>query len=105
MFILLPSLVSLGCTDVQILTSIQSALIMVHQYPRGADSKVMLEVLAQQLKEPSVQRLSEPFDVDNLQRAADWQQIVQYVDSLDATSLHGHTPLLKGSAQLDTPDA
>ncbi len=65
----------------------------------------MLEVLAQQLKEPSVQRLSEPFEVDNLQHTADWQRIVQYVDSLDATSLHGHTPLFKGSAQLDIPDA
>jgi len=98
-------LVLLGRTDVQILTSIQSALTMVHQYPRGADSKVMLEVLAQQLEEPSVQRLSEPCEVDDLQHAADWQGIVQYVNSLDASSLHGHTPLLKGSAQLDIPGA
>jgi len=98
-------LVLLVRTDVQILTSIQSALTMVHQYPRGADSKVMLEVLAQQLEEPSVQRLSEPCEVDDLQHAADWQGIVQYVNSLDASSLHGHTPLLKGSAQLDIPDA
>ena len=89
----------------QILTSIQSALTMVHQYPRGADLKVMLEVLAQQLKEPSIQRLSEPLEVDYLQHVADWQRIVKYVDSLDATSLHGHTPLLEGSAQLDIPDA
>ena len=98
-------MVSLGRTDVQILTSIQSALTMVHQYPRGADSKVMLEVLAQQLKEPSVERLSAPCEVDDLQHAADWQGIAQYVDTLDATSLHGHAPLLKSSAQLDIPDA
>lgn len=98
-------LVLLVRTDVQILTSIQSALTMVHQYPRGADSKVMLEVLAQQLEEPSVQRLSEPCEVNDLQHAADWQGIVQYVNSLDASSLHGHTPLLKGSAQLDIPGA
>ncbi len=65
----------------------------------------MLEVLAQQLEEPSVQRLSEPCEVNDLQHAADWQGIVQYVNSLDASSLHGHTPLLKGSAQLDIPGA
>lgn len=93
------------CLSRGILTSIQSALTMVHQYPRGADLKVMLEVLAQQLKEPSIQRLSEPLEVDYLQHVADWQRIVKYVDSLDATSLHGHTPLLEGSAQLDIPDA
>ncbi|KAL0031367.1 hypothetical protein WJX79_006758 [Trebouxia sp. C0005] len=90
------------CLSRGILTSIQSALTMVHQYPRGADSKAMLEVLAKQFEEPSIQRLSEPCEV---QHAADWQGIVQYVDSLDASSLHGHTPLLKGSAQLDIPDA
>ncbi len=78
---------------------------MVHQYPRGADSKVMLEVLAHQLKEPGVERLSAPCAMDDLQHAADWQGIVQYVDSLDANSLHSYTPLLKGSAQLNIPGA
>lgn len=94
---LLPS--QADCVLMQILTSVQNAQSMVHQYPRGADSKVLMDTLAQQHQEPSTQELTESCELDDMQHAANWQLIVEYVENLDAESLHGHTPLVKVPAK------
>jgi len=61
----------------------QHALMMVHQYPRAAGCKVMLEVLAEQHKAPSTASLAEGSGMDDL----------QYVESLDADSVRQYCPL------------
>ena len=76
---------------------------MVHQYPRAANVKVLLETLAQHHKEPSIESLAHALGLDDLQHAANWEAVIQYVESLDANGVHGHTPLVKVPAQLLTP--
>lgn len=89
----------------QITTSLQQAVATVHQYPRTPDSKVLLELLAQRHKEPSLESLARPPDVDDLQQAANWQAVIQYIENLDASSVHGYSPLIKTTDQLDNPGA
>ncbi len=67
--------------------------MMVHYYPRAGGYKVLLDVLAQQNQEPSAERLAEGSGLDDLQHTADWQAVVQYVESLDASDVRGHCPL------------
>ena len=71
---------------------------MVRQYPRFPDLKVLLDILAQQQEEPSVQSLMESQDPDDAQHAANWEAVVQYVKNIDASSLHGHASLLTSLA-------
>ncbi len=77
----------------QITSSMQHALMMVHQYPRAAGYKMMLEVLVEQHKAPSTASLAEGSGVDDLQHAANWQMVVQYVESLDADSVRQYCPM------------
>jgi len=79
----------------QIQTSLQHAVAMVHQYPRAPDTKALLEVLAKLHKEPSVESLAQPSDVDDLQLAANWEAVVVYVEGLDANGVHGYAPFCK----------
>ena len=89
----------------QIQTTLQQAVALVHQYPRAPDIKIMLEVLAQQRNEPSIESLVDSADIDDLQHIANWQAVMQYVTNLDANGVHGHIPLAKGPGQLvDGPD-
>jgi hypothetical protein len=67
--------------------------MMVHYYPRAGGYKVLLDVLAQQNQEPSAECLAEGSGLDDLQHTADWQAVVQYVESLDANDVRGHCPL------------
>ncbi len=68
---------------------------MVHQYPRAPDTKMLLEVLAKLHKEPSVESLAQPSDLDDLQLAANWEAVVAYVEGLDANGVHGYAPFCK----------
>lgn len=79
-------------------SSLQHAKMLVHPFPRAADMIQLLDALAQQHKEPSIVSLSEPSDVDDLQHAANWAAVIQYVQSLDEENVHGHTPLIKDLA-------
>ena len=74
----------------------QHALMMVHQYPRAAGYKVMLEVLAEQHNAPSTGSLAEVSGVDDLQHAPNWQMVVQYVERLDADGVRQYCPLSMG---------
>jgi len=83
---------------VQIQTSIQHAVSMVHPYPFLMDATRQLEALARQHKEPSIQTLMEPGGVDDLQHAANWETVVKYVQTFEAGNLHCHHPFLKDHA-------
>ena len=80
---------------VQIQTRIQYAVAMVDQYPRAANSKILLEVIAQQHNEPSRDSLMEPSGQDDFQHAANWDAVIQYVDSFDANGVSGQNLLVK----------
>ncbi len=73
--------------------------MLVHLFPRAADMKQLLDALAQQHKEPSIVSLLEPSGVDDLQLAADCAAVIQCVQSLDESNVHGHIPLVKGLAE------
>ena len=60
---------------------------MVHSYPRSANFNVLLETVAQQQKEPSRDSLMEAGRLDDLQHAANWEAVVQYVDNIEADNL------------------
>lgn len=76
-------------------TRIQYAVAMVDQYPRAANSKILLEVIAQQHNEPSRDSLMEPSGQDDFQHAANWDAVIQYVDSFDANGVSGQNLLVK----------
>ena len=83
---------------VQIQTSKQHAVSMVHPYPYLMDATKQLEALARQHKEPPIQTLMEPGGVDDLQHAANWDTVVKYVQTFEAGNLHCHHPFLKDHA-------
>ncbi len=66
---------------------------MAHQWPRCADTKVCLEILAQQHEEPSIESLMEPSDTNDAQHTANWETVLQQVDNIDANGLHEHMHL------------
>ncbi len=80
---------------VQIQTSKQHAVSMVHPYPYLMDATKQLEALARQHKEPPIQTLMEPGGVDDLQHAANWETVVKYVHTFEAGNLHCHHPFLR----------
>lgn len=79
---------------VQIQSSIQHAVSIVQQYPRVPDTKQMLELLAQVHSEPSRESLMQPSGLDDVQHAANWHTVVQYVNSTDASVVHEHMSLV-----------
>ncbi len=87
----------------QIQTSLQHAVAMVHQYPRAPDTKVLLETVAQLHKEPSVESLVAGSGLDDQQHAASWQAVTQYLESLDANGVHGYTPFRKIATEACAP--
>lgn len=82
----------------QITSSLQQAVAMVHQYPKAASYKVLLDVLAQLHNEPTKEQLAEGSSLDDVQLATNWQTVVQYVESLGAKNAHGYCRLIKDSA-------
>ncbi len=82
----------------QITSSLQQAVAMVHQYPKAAGYKVLLDVLAQLHNEPTKEQIAEGSGLDDLQLAANWQTVVQYVESLGAKNAHGYCRLIQDSS-------
>ena len=78
---------------VQIQTSKQHAISIVHLYPLLPDKIRLLEALARQHKEPSTETLMQLGDVDDLQHAANWQTVETYFKGFHS-SMHHHHPLL-----------
>ena len=79
----------------QVQSSLQHAKMLVHPFPRAAEINLLLDALAQQHKEPSIVSLLEPSAVDDLHLTANWAAVVQCVQSLDESNVHGHTPFIK----------
>ena len=67
---------------------------MVHRYPRAPDSKVLLDILARQHEDPSIESLMAPSDLSDAQHTANWEAVVHHIDNIDANGLHGHATFL-----------
>lgn len=81
----------------QIQTSIQHAVMLVYPYPRCPDSNELLELLALRHNEESIEALMRSADMDDLQHIANWETVIQYAASLDASNVHNHVPFFKTS--------
>ena len=77
------------CVLLQIQTGFQLAKAMAHQYPRIADIKGLMDLLAQQRGEPSVKLLMEPGRISDAQHCANWNAVMQLVEEGHADGFHG----------------
>lgn len=78
----------------QIHTTKQFAAALVYAYPWSPPHKA-IEVLALDRGEPSIQELMNDTSLDNLQHAANWEEIISYLKSITMDNYHGHVPLVK----------
>ena len=78
--------------DVQIHTSRQLAAAMVHAYPH-TPSYHLLERLAKDRGEPSMEQLAADTSVDGLQHAANWEQIETYLQKITMNNMHEYVPM------------
>ena len=78
----------------QIQTCKQHATLLVHSYPAIPEKGRLLETLAAQRGEPSKEELMQPSGMDSLQHAANWQQVVDYLQYINMENLNQHVPLL-----------
>ncbi|KAL0026893.1 hypothetical protein WJX77_009653 [Trebouxia sp. C0004] len=78
-----------------ILTSKQLAIQVVHAYPWLLDKPRLLDVLAASRGELTAQALKDSARLDDVQLAANWQEIEQYLTCFSAQDLQRHVPLLK----------
>lgn len=79
---------------VQILTAEQSAKTFVYCYPQAGKPETMLDLLATERGEPSVQSLRDDTSVDDFQHVANWQEVVQYLTTITPSNIHTHIQLL-----------
>lgn len=82
------------CLAVQVQTSRQRAINMVHGYPFIAHKDKIVGVLAEQHGEPSVTALLSDTTKSDMRHSADWQQVTQYLNSISMANMHMHQPLL-----------
>ena len=73
---------------------------MVNSFPRPVDPNTLLELLAQQHEEPSIEVLMSASFKDDLQHSANWDTIKDYMSSLTAANAHGHCPLLQRTSDI-----
>ena len=78
----------------QIQTSKQHAITIVHSYPQIPEKGRILEALASQRGEPPKEALMQSAGMDSLQHAANWQQVVEYLQDVHASNLNQHVPLV-----------
>ena len=79
---------------VQIMTSEQCAKAMVYAYPHWPKHWLMMDQLAGERGWPSKQQLLEDTSVDDLQHAANWEEVVRYASTITMETIHDHVPLL-----------
>ena len=65
---------------------------MIHEYPRVADSKMLMNVLAQQRGQPSTTELMAPSECDDARHDANWQAVVQLVETGRGDGFHASCP-------------
>lgn len=78
----------------QIQTSKQHATAIVHSYPAISEKGRLLEVIALQRGEPPKEVLMQSAGMDSLQHAANWQQVVDYLQYVRVDNLNQHVPLV-----------
>ena len=76
----------------QIQTSLQHVASVVGHYPRVFNISALMESLAQQHGEPPPATLMQTAVLDDLQLAANWEAVVDYVAHMNADGMHGHIP-------------
>lgn len=78
--------------DVQIHTSRQLAAAMVHAYPHTPNYH-LLERLAEDRGEPSMEQLAADTSVDRFQHAANWEQVETYLQKITMNNMHEYVPM------------
>ena len=66
---------------------------MVHAYPFVVGHQLM-EPLAEQMQEPSLQALADDTSIDTIQHAANWETIIAYNNKIGEDNLHDYVPML-----------
>lgn len=79
---------------VQIQTCQQHAAAIVHSYPHIPEKGRFIEALASQRGEPPKEVLMQSAGMDSFQHAANWQQVVEYLQDVNAGNLNQHVPLM-----------
>ena len=92
--ILLAHIITAVGACLQVQTSRQRAIMLVHAYPFITHKDKLVSVLAEQHREPSVQSLLSDTTKTDLQHAADWQQAAEYLNTITVATMHLHQPLL-----------
>lgn len=85
----------------QILSARQHAIGIVHSYPFIPEKHRVLELLASKRNEPTAEALTQSAEVDDLQHAANWQQIEEYLKTVTAQNMNQYIPLIKDNTSRD----
>ena len=89
---------SQGRGAVQIYMSSQWANTLVYSYPWiPMHSSVLEAIAAEQGGEPSIEALKTDAAVDDVQHAANWEDVITYLTTIDMDTVHIHNPLLPQS--------
>ncbi|KAL3132930.1 hypothetical protein ABBQ38_006844 [Trebouxia sp. C0009 RCD-2024] len=78
-----------------IITAKQHAIGIVHSYPFIPEKHRLLELLVAIRHEPTVEALTQSTGLDDLQHAANWQQIDEYLKTVTVQNMHQYIPLIK----------
>lgn len=76
------------------MTAEQSAKLMVYAYPHWPKHALIMEQLARDAGQPSMQDLLEDTAVDDLQHAANWEDVIRYASTITTETMHDHIALL-----------
>ena len=77
----------------QLHTSRQLAVIIVHTHPWVPCKHHLLEELAKQQQEAPVAQILESAESDGQEHSAEWEQIVSYLTTITPENLHQYVPL------------
>ncbi len=80
------------------LTAKQHAIGIVTSYPWIPEKHRLLELLGAKRGEPSAEILTQSAGLDNLQHAANWQQVEEYLKTVTIHNMTQHVPLIKDPA-------
>ena len=86
----------------QILTAKQHSTGIVHSYPFIPEKHRLLELLASKRGEPAAEALTQSAGLDDLQHAANWQQVEDYLKTVTAQNMYQYIPLIKESSSNDS---
>ena len=94
----------------QIHTSKQCATGVVHMYPFPLLRDRLFSMLATERGEPSVQDILNDSSKSDLQHVAEWQHVIDYLETVTLSNLEVHVPLIQAmtgpvqSGRLPTED-